>query len=151
MMVAAALLMLASNPGGAAPAPRPAGRFQVEYRRIQAMTCKGNRRVRIDPDGKVFSDVATRDCPQGTDWNGPWPTAPVRTLDAAALARLRDEIDASGFFSLPARVERPGHDGFRDEIDASIGGRRHSVTVEHADAPPAFTQVRAALLRAAGP
>jgi hypothetical protein len=124
--------------------------LRVEYRRIQAMTCKGNRRVRVDPDGKLSVDVATRDCPPGADWNGPWPTDPVRTLDQGERARLRDAIVASGFLELPARVEQPGTDGYRDELDVSIRARSHSVTVEHAAAPPAFAAVRAAVLAAAG-
>lgn len=124
--------------------------LRAEYRYIQAMTCKGNRRVRIDPDGRVFADVATRDCIGGADWNGPWPTEPVRMLSAAELARLRRELLDSGFFELPARIEEPAQDGYRDEIDVAIGARRHSVTVQHAPAPPAFARVRAALLAAAG-
>jgi hypothetical protein len=69
------------------------------------MACKGNRRVRIDPDGKVFVDVATRDSPPGTYWNGPWPADSVRTLNATERTRLCDEVAASGFFALPTRVE----------------------------------------------
>jgi hypothetical protein len=124
--------------------------LRAEYRYIQALTCKGNRRVRIDPDGRVFADVATRDCAGGEDWNGPWPMEPVRTLSEAELARLRREFLDSGFFDLPARLEVPAHDGYRDEIDLSIGPRSHSVTVQHAPAPSAFVRVRAALLAAAG-
>jgi hypothetical protein len=124
-------------------------RLRAEYRYIQAMTCKGNRRVRIDPDGRVFADVATRDCVEGADWNGPWPAEPVRTLSEAELARLRRELDTSGFFELPARIEVEAQDGYRDEIDLSIGPRSHSVVVQHAPAPPAFVRVRAALLAAA--
>jgi hypothetical protein len=126
------------------------GPLRAEYRYIQAMTCKGNRRVRIDPNGRVFADVATRDCVGGADWNGPWPTEPVRTLSEAELERLRRELDASGFFALPARIEVPAHDGYRDEIELSIGPRSHSVTVQHAPPPRAFVRVRAALLAAAG-
>lgn len=131
---------------GTGPAPVPGEPLRIEYRRIQAMTCKGNRRVRIDPDGKVFVDVATRDCPPGTDWNGPWPADSVRTLDATERARLSDEVAASGFFALPARVEQPGRDGYRDELDIAIGARSHSVTIERAEAPAAFVRVRAAVL-----
>lgn len=137
---------MVSEGGGFTPPGEP---LRVEYRRIQAMTCKGNRRVRIDPDGQVFVDVATRDCPPGVDWSGPWPTISARTLDAAERARLRDTIAASGFFELPPRVERAAADGYRDEIDVALGARRHSVTVEHAEPPAAFTRVRAAVLAAA--
>ena len=137
--------------GGTASAPAPGESLSVEYRRIHAITCRGNRRVRIDPDGRLFVDVATRDCPPGTDWNGPWPTVPARTLDVAEHARLRRLIDTSGFFDLPPRVETPGHDGYRDELDVELGPRRHSVTVERAEAPAAFARVRAAVLAVAGP
>jgi hypothetical protein len=139
-------LIVSDRGGGSTPSGEP---LRVEYRRIQAMTCKGNRRVRVDSDGRVFADVATRDCPPGVDWNGPWPTTPVRTLDAAERARLGDTISASGFFELPPRVERAATDGYRDEIDVALGARRHSVTVEHAEPPAAFARVRAAVLAAA--
>jgi len=142
----------AVSPGaGAGAAPEPSESLRVEYRRIQAMSCQGNQRVRIDPDGGLFVDVVTRDCPPGADWDGPWPTQPARTLDAAERARLRDLITASGFFGLPPRVEAPGHDGYRDELDVAVGGRRHSVTVERVEAPAAFARVRAAVLAAARP
>jgi hypothetical protein len=151
MKIAAATLVLAAvgadgGPGGSAAAEP----LRVEYRYIQAMTCKGNRRVRIDPDGRVYADVATRDCLSGEDWNGPWPTQPVRSLSAAQMARLLREVSRSGFFDLPARIERLATDGYREELDVSVGDRRHSVVVEHADAPPAFIRVRDAVLALAG-
>lgn len=137
-------------PGGnTAVEPISGESLRVEYRRIQAITCKGNRRVRIDPDGGVFVDVATRDCPPGVDWNGPWPTEPARRLDSAEHVRLRDLIDTSGFFVLPTSIARAGRDGYRDELDVAIGTRSHSVVLERAEAPPAFARVRAAVLEAA--
>lgn len=101
-------LIAALTGGGGAAADEP---LRIEYRRIQAMTCQGNRRVRIDPDGHVYVDVATRECPPGTDWNGPWPAEPVRRLAAAEMTRLRKKVAGSGFFELPGHVVRAGHDG----------------------------------------
>ena len=135
--------------GGDTSSAAAADSVRVEFRHIQAISCKGNRRVRIEPDGRVFADLVTRDCPPGVDWNGPWPIAPVRTLDGDERARLRDLIDTSGFFALPTSIARAGHDGFRDELDVALGPRRHSVVVERTGAPPAFARVRAAVLAAA--
>jgi hypothetical protein len=123
---------------------------RVEYRYIQAMTCKGNRRVRVDPDGRVFADQATRDCLSGEHWNGPWPDQPAATLSADDMARLRLQIENAGVLELPPEIVTPGRDGFREELDVAIGERRHSVTVERAKVPAGFQQVRDALLRLAG-
>jgi hypothetical protein len=127
----------------------PGETVRVEYRYIQAINCKGNRRIRVDPDGSVYSDVATRDCLSGEHWNGPWPERPVRRLSDREMARLRREIERSGFLDLAARIATPGHDGFREELDVVIGERSHSVTVERARAPAEFVRVRDALLRLA--
>lgn len=123
---------------------------RVEYRYIQAMTCKGNRRVRVDPDGRVFADEATRDCLGGEHWNGPWPAQATVTLSAVDLARLRRQIEGAGIMELPSQIVTPGHDGFREELDVAIGERRHSVIVERARVPPGFQEVRDALLTLAG-
>jgi len=45
----------------------------------------------------------------------------------------------------------PGRDGFRDQIDVTLGKRRHSVMIERSAAPPAFARVRALLMALAGP
>jgi hypothetical protein len=114
------------------------------------MTCQGNRRVRVDPDGRVFADVATHDCLSGEDWNGPWPDQPTVTLSADGMARLRRQIETAGVMELPAEIMTPGHDGFREELDIAIGDRRHAVSVERARVPAGFQQVRDALLHLAG-
>lgn len=122
--------------------------LRIEYRHIQALSAIGNRRVRIDPDGKVFSDVVTRDCPRGTHWSGPWPEQPIRVLSVGEMRRLRAAVDRSGFFALPERIEQAGHDGYRDELDVVIGDRRHTVVVERHAPPKAFWKVRSAVLAA---
>lgn len=124
--------------------------LRAEYRYIQAMTCKGNRRVRVDPDGRVFADVAEHDCLSGEHWNGPWPDQPAVTLSADDMAWLQGQIERAGVMELPAQIMTPGRDGFREELDVAIGERRHSVTVERAKVPAGFQQVRDALLRLAG-
>lgn len=126
-------------------------RVWVEFRRIQSMSCKGNHRIRVDADGAVFVDVATRDCPPGEHWNGPWPDVPVRRLSAAEMDALAYTIVDAGFFALPPEVVRQGHDGFRDELDVRVGERTHSVVVERAPPPQPFVRVRAALWKLAGP
>jgi hypothetical protein len=143
--LARALRAILRRQNGAAGEP-----LCLEYRRIQAMSCRGNRRVRIDPDGKVFVDVASRDCPHGTNWNGPWPTEPARVLTTTEMVRLRDTITSSGFFDLPPLIERAGHDGYRDELDVALGARRNAVTVVRAPVPPSFARVQSAVLAAAG-
>lgn len=145
-MLALAPLTGEGGPGGSTRVEA----LRIEYRYIQAMTCKGNRRVRIDPDGRLYVDVATRDCLSGEDWNGPWPSEAARTLSAAEMARLRRKASRSGFFDLPARIERAATDGYREELDVSVGERRHAVVVEHADPPPAFVRMRDAVLALAG-
>jgi hypothetical protein len=150
MRITPMALALASIPDDGAPGGSAGEALRIEYRRIQAITSRGNQRVRIDADGSVYADVVTRDCPSGEHWAGPWPTEAVRTLSAADMERLRREVLSSGFLDLPAQIERPGRDGYRDELDVSVGGRSHSVAVERADAPPAFIRLRQAVLAAAG-
>ena len=131
-------------------APNRGELIRVEYRYIQSITCQGNRRVRVTPDGSIFVDVATRDCLGGEDWNGPWPEEPAGALSDDQMALLRRQIEGTGFMELPQRIATPGHGGFREELDVTLGERGHSVTVERAPAPAGFGRVRDTLLRLAG-
>jgi hypothetical protein len=135
------------------PSVSGAGRgdsLRVEYRYIQAMTCRGNRRVRVDADGRLFADEATRDCLRGEHWNGPWPDQPRHTLSPEEMGRLRRQIERAGIMELPAESVTPGRDGFREELDVDLGDHRHSIAFERAHPPRGFQQVRDTLFRLAG-
>ena len=133
--------------GSGAGFARPA----IEFRRIQAISCRGNQRIRVTPAGALFAYVETRDCPRGEHWSAPWPEQPLRRLDRGQQQELADALVDGGFFALPEQIVTAGRDGFRDEIDATLGELRHSVTIERSAAPPAFARVRAALMALAGP
>lgn len=125
--------------------------LRIEYRHVQALSARGNHRIRLDEDGALFVDIVAGDCPRGTHWSGPWPSVPLRRLSAAELDLLVRTVAQSGFFELPAEVLRPGRDGYRDEIDVVLGVRAHGVAVERAPPPPAFEHLRRMLLQFAGP
>ena len=125
--------------------------LRIEFRRIQAISSRGNLRIRLAADGELFAYQETRDCPPGEHWSGPWPGEPVRRLADPQLQELAALLAGSGFFELPERIVTPGRDGFRDEIDAALGAREHSVCVERATAPAAFACLRDALTGLAGP
>lgn len=124
--------------------------LRVEFRHVQALSARGNHRIRLDPDGALFVDVVTRDCPRGIHWSGEWPTVPARRLTAAEIDGLVQTIVRSGFFELPGEIVQPGRDGFREELDVSVGDRSHSVAIERVAPLPSFRQVRAALWQLAG-
>ncbi|HRL76750.1 MAG TPA: hypothetical protein PK440_18600 [Candidatus Accumulibacter phosphatis] len=134
------------NGAGAADAP-----LSLEFRRIQAISSRGNQRIRVTPDGAVFAYLESRDCARGEHWSAPWPEEAQRRLTPDERRELAGTLVASGFFDLPMAIVTAGRDGFRDEIDAVLGTRQHSVTIERAPAPAAFACLRAALLALAGP
>ncbi len=134
------------NPSAAADPP-----LSLEFRRVQAISSRGNQRIRVTPAGDVFAYLEQRDCPLGEEWSAPWPDAPLRRLSPVEQQELARTLLASGFLELPGRIVVAGRDGFRDEIDAALGAQRHSVRIERAPAPVAFARVRAALLAIAGP
>lgn len=125
--------------------------LSLEFRRVQAISSRGNQRIRVTPAGEVFAYLEWRDCPRGEEWSAPWPDEPLRRLSPAEQQELARIVVASAFLDLPRQIVAAGRDGFRDEIDAALGSRRHSVTIERAPAPAAFARVRAALLAIAGP
>ncbi|WP_374690420.1 hypothetical protein [Accumulibacter sp.] len=125
--------------------------LRLEFRRIQAISSRGNQRIRVTPAGELFAYLEQRDCPCGEDWSAPWPDEPLRRLSPAERRQLASTLIGSGFLELPRQIVAAGRDGFRDEIDAALGPRRHSVSIERAPAPAAFACLRAALLALAGP
>ncbi|WP_291994982.1 hypothetical protein [Candidatus Accumulibacter sp. ACC003] len=124
---------------------------EIEFRRIQAISCRGNQRIRVTPAGALFAYVETHDCPRGEHWSAPWPEQPLRRLHRAQQQQLADALVDGDFFALPGEIVTPGRDGFRDEIDVALGDQRHSVIIERSAAPPAFARVRALLMALAGP
>lgn len=125
-------------------------RLRVEFRHVQALSSRGNHRIRLEPDGALFVDVVTRDCPRGVAWIGEWPAVPARRLAPAEIDALIETIIGSGFFDLPGEMVQRGHDGFREELDVEIDERSHSVAIERVAPPLPFVRVRAALWRLAG-
>lgn len=136
---------LSAGPGPGAAQP------EIEFRRVQAISCRGNLRIRVTPAGELFAYVETRDCPRGRQWSAPWPEQALRRLDRRQQQQLVDALLEGDFFALPGEIVTPGRDGCRDEIDATLGELRHSVSIERSAAPPAFARVRAALMALAGP
>ncbi|MCP5247640.1 MAG: hypothetical protein H6942_03690 [Candidatus Accumulibacter sp.] len=136
---------LSATPGASGAGP------EIEFRRIQAISCRGNLRIRVAPCGALFAYVETRDCPRGEHWSAPWPGEPLRRLQHSEQQQLAEALLGGGFFALPGEIVTPGRDGFRDEIDATLGAMHHSVRIERSAAPTAFARVRAALMAFAGP
>jgi hypothetical protein len=129
----------------AAPVQQGLRPFSIEYRKITRFpTCRGNQRVKIDTGGMLFSMTNDKDCPKGVLWNGPY-AAPVGPLLAARVDALAALVADGGFFDLPAEVGQVGHDGYREEIEVSVGGRTHAV-IRQSGSPDAFMRVRDALL-----
>jgi hypothetical protein len=131
--------------------PSTAAQPEIEFRRIQAISCRGNLRIRVTPAGELFAYVETRDCTRGQHWSAPWPEKALRRLDLRQQRQLVDALLEGDFFALPGEILTPGRDGFRDQIDATLGERHHSVSIERSAAPPAFARVRATLMALAGP
>ncbi len=67
-------------------------------------------------------------------------TVDLDTLPAAESQHVRDLIDASGFFALPAVMPAPGPGGdrFRYTLTVVTPDRQHTVQIDEAAAPPAL-------------
>lgn len=123
----------------------------VTFQRIQAITCRGNLRIRVLADGALYAQIERGNCARGEDWSGPWPASAARVLSDAELHALLGLLERPAFFALPAQVSAPGRDGYRDEIALALGARRHRVVVERTTPPPAFAVLRDHLLQLAAP
>ncbi|MEO7731877.1 MAG: hypothetical protein ABIY55_12950 [Kofleriaceae bacterium] len=132
----------------AAVAVRP---FRIEYRARAALRCKGNRRVKIEDDGRVFAMVQPTDCPDRTQpFPTPYDAQPVRTLSAAEVDRLAAAVAGSGLLALPdENVDARKKDGHREELELQLGGQRRTIATQNLELP-AFARVRELILRAAG-
>lgn len=124
---------------------------EIEFSRIQAISCRGNLRIRLSAEGALFTYVEMHDCPRGEHWSAPWPDEPLRHLSSLQQRQLAEALVDGGFFELPEQIVTPGRDGFRDQIDVTLGERRHSVMIERSAAPAAFARVRTLLMALAGP
>lgn len=136
---------MSAEPAGTGVQPK------IEFSRIQAISSRGNLRIRLNAEGALFAYVEMHDCPRGEHWSAPWPDEPLRHLSAVQQRHLVDAIVDGGFFGLPERMVTPGRDGFRDQIDVSLGERQHSVMIERSAAPAVFAQLRTLLMGLAGP
>lgn len=138
-----------SRGGGAAD---PEEVVEIEYRSISRFpTCRGNERIHIDRDGKVFKATNLTDCAPGEHFSTPYPAQPGRTLDTKERAGLVRAIRSSGFFNLPTHYSSPSKaatDGFIEEIEVTLGTPRHTVVMENATMP-AFAQVKQRIIDAA--
>ena len=126
--------------------------FTLEYRSIsRAQTCRGNTRTRIESDGRVFTATNTANCTGGSPWSTPYPAQPARTLSASELDALARTVLGSGFFDLPARYSTPGRasmGGRDEELEITVGQRKHLAVMEQNSSQPAFTTVRQAVVDA---
>jgi hypothetical protein len=125
--------------------------FEIEYRSISKHpTCRGNTRIRVDGRGAVYRATNTRDCEPGARWSEPYPAQPIRTLDERALERLARLVLTSGLLDLPAHSTDPKkvtQDGSKQEIEVTLGGKTHLVSIDNVDPAP-FAAVRQALIDA---
>ena len=96
--------------------------LRIEFRRIQAISSRGNLRIRLAADGDLFAYQETRDCPQGEHWSAPWPAQPLRSLAGPQLQELATLLAGGGFFELPGRILRKN---IVDEQIPSIGFVRY--------------------------
>jgi hypothetical protein len=123
--------------------------FEVEYRQISKLpTCLGNRRIKVDREARVYTATNATECPPGERWSTPYPDSPTRTLSPAERKDLLNLIRESNFLDLAPRYGNDRDDGYQEEIDVDLAGKRHSVIVEQID-QPAFAKVRKALTSAA--
>lgn len=125
---------------------------EIEYRSMTRFpTCRGNERVRIDREGRVFKASNLTECPPGERFSTPYPAQPGRVLSAAERRRLAALVRRSGFFDLPSHYSDPKRattDGRVEEIEVTLGPRHHIVAMENTTLP-AFSEVRQAVLDAA--
>jgi hypothetical protein len=126
--------------------PRPAW-FTLEYRMITHFpTCRGNTRVKIDRDGKVWFMRSDRDCPRGVDFSAPYPDRPKAVLSPAERDGLLDLIVKGRFLDLVAPARGAAQDGYREEIAVDLAGRQRTVVVHHGARLAGWDEVKAAVL-----
>ena len=123
----------------------------VTFQRIQAITCRGNLRIRVLADGALYAQVERGNCARGESWSGPWPARAGYVLSDADLRALQSMLESPAFFELPAHISTLGHDGYRDEIEVTLGPQQHQVTVERTEPPLAFAVLRDDLMQLAAP
>ncbi len=114
----------------------------LEYRRIGLLpTCLGNERIRIASDGLVSHARNTVECDSGEPWSAPW--RPVGRLDAAAMARLTQQIIDTGVLGLePESIDESAEGGTREEMEIALGEREYRFVAENTDPPPFRTVVK---------
>ena len=108
----------------------------IEYRRIGRLpTCIGNERIRIAADGEVSHSRNTVECEPDVTWSEPWRM--VGRLDAAALARLTQQIIDTGILGLePESIDEAAEGGTREEMEMAIDEREYRFVAENTDPPP---------------
>ena len=122
--------------------------FTLEYRMITHFpTCRGNTRVKVDRDGKVWSMRSDKDCPRGVDFSAPYPGTPKAELTARERARMLDLIVKGGFFDLKPPGRGDVLDGYREEIEVSLPGRQRTVVVHNGTKLDGWNQLKAAVIR----
>src|SRR6476661_1198360 len=108
----------------------------IVYRRISRLpTCIGNERIRVAGDGEVSHSRNTAECEEGSaGWSAPWRA--VGRLDAAAIARLEQQVAGTGVLELESEsIDESAEGGTREEMDLAIGERDRHVVVENTDVP----------------
>ena len=107
----------------------------MEYRRLGLQpTCRGNERIRVSADGRVWHSRNSRDCEPGVLWSDPW--RPIGQLGEAALESLRRRVVDTGLLDAPSvSVDESAEGGSREEIDLSLDGRDHHIVVQNRRVP----------------
>ncbi len=125
----------------------PPAPFTIEYRMITHFpTCRGNTRVKVGSDGKVWFQRSDKDCPKGEDFSAPYPGQPRAILDEAGRRRLLKRLVEGRFFDLTPPPRGPVSDGYREEIEVTYDGRTRTVTVHDGARLDGWNELKAALI-----
>jgi len=125
--------------------------FRIEYREMTLIRCKGNTRVKIEDDGRVFAVEQAEDCiDRRRPFTTPYPAQPLRTLSPEEVDRLAASVAGSGLLELPDQnVNERVHDGWRQELEVELAGQPARIIAAQNLEVPAFMKVRALVLGAA--
>jgi hypothetical protein len=112
--------------------------------RVQAVELgdftRANYRLRLHDDGRLFvqkNSRAGRDATPPERFAAPWPAAPDRTLDPAAMDEIRREIRARHPFDLAAGYRDPqsGSEGALRVFELQLDGKHQRVVTSRIDIP----------------
>ena len=110
----------------------------------------GNSRFYVRDDGAFFHARNREGGDPARTWDDPFPDAPVRRLDAAAVAELRAALAPfprlAEHYARPPAAPAPSHP-VTERWTAVVDGRPRTVVVEEDAVPPPLAELRAVLDR----